>query len=276
MVSSRVAEASEVRRRDRAKGDAWIRAFLKRASFGFLATVEGGRPFLNSNLFVFDEAAHAIFIHTARRGRTPSNVEGGGPATFSAAVMGRLLPAPEALEFSVEYSGVVVFGTAAPVVEGSEKKRVLQLILDKYAPHLRPGRDYRPITAGEVRRTGVHRLAIEAWSGKEKVAAPEFPGAYLASPQLPPSVVGIEPTYHVVVVTASDGVLFTAVERSSEQATVRLGEYVRLRAQRNLWPTDAEAVMRLLDGDEIGPAVDMYFDRVGDRWDRELLHRQVL
>lgn len=177
-----------VRRRDRAKDDEWIREFLRRAPFGFLATVEDGRPFLNSNLFVYDEDAHAIYVHTARKGRTRSNVDQRGPVAFSAAVMGRLLPAAQALEFSVEYSGVVVFGTAAPVTDDAEKRRALDLVLAKYAPHLEPGRDYRPTTQAELDRTGVHRIDIETWTGKEKVAPADFPGAYMAPTLLPPAV----------------------------------------------------------------------------------------
>ena len=51
-----------VRRADRAVEDeAWIKALLHRAPFGALATVEDDQPFINTNLFVYDEAAHAIF-----------------------------------------------------------------------------------------------------------------------------------------------------------------------------------------------------------------------
>jgi uncharacterized protein len=182
----------EPRRRDRAKDEAWIRTFLRQAPFGFLATVEDGRPFLNSNLFVFDEDRHAIYLHTARTGRTPEAVDRSGPATFSAAVMGRLLPASEALEFSVEYAGVVVYGTAHPVDDDVEKRRILQLILDKYAPHLEPGRDYRPIVPEELRRTAVHRLDVESWSGKEKTVPRDFPGAYTLEAPVPPIVGGAD------------------------------------------------------------------------------------
>jgi len=184
----RATGAAQVRRRDREKEEEWIRRFLERASFGFLATTADGRPYLNSNLFVFDATAHAIYFHTARVGRTSSNVRASGVATFSAAVMGRLLPAPEALEFSVEYSAVVVFGVIEPVDDEAEKGRALRLVMEKYAPHLQAGRDYRPITADELRRTAVHRLSIEAWSGKEKVGAPDHPGAFTAPALGPPAV----------------------------------------------------------------------------------------
>jgi len=172
-----------VRRRDRAKDVAWVRAFLRGAPYGFLATVDDdGQPFLNSNLFVYDEKRHCIYLHTARTGRTRSNLEGGDRVCFSVAGMGRLLPADEALEFSVEYAGVVVFGRGTVVHDVDEATRGLRMLLERYAPHLRYGEDYREVTAEELKRTAVYRVDIEAWSGKQKAAAEDFPGAF----DLPP------------------------------------------------------------------------------------------
>jgi len=93
--------------------------------------------------------------------------------------MGRLLPAPPALHFSVEYAGVVVFGRAHIIEDNAEAERALQQLLDKYAPHLRPGRDYRPIQPEELAVTSVYRITIDEWSGKQKVAAADHPGAFL-------------------------------------------------------------------------------------------------
>lgn len=168
---------ADVRRRDRGKDDGWIAEFLGRAPFGFLATVEDGQPFLNSNLFVYDPDKHAIFLHTARTGRTPGLLADPRRVAFSAAVVGRLLPADEALEFSVEYASVVAFGTGRTLQEPDAKRRALQLLLDRYAPRLRPGRDYRAITDDELRRTAVYRVDTDTWSGKEKAAPEDHPGA---------------------------------------------------------------------------------------------------
>ena len=177
---------NKVRRSDREISDqAWIREYLHQAAFGFLATSSGDQPFLNSNLFVYDEEQGMIYMHTARKGRTRDNLEPGARVCFSAAEMGRLLPADEALEFSVEYASVVVFGEGAVVEDSQEAERGLQLLLDKYFPHLKPGPDYRPITPEELKRTSVFRITIDSWSAKRKSVEEDFPGAFLY--QNPPS-----------------------------------------------------------------------------------------
>lgn len=185
------AEASDprstLRRRDRGKDEGWIRAFLHAATWGFLATVDDeGQPFLNGNIFVYDEERHCLYLHTHRTGRTRDNVVGHGKVAFSVAGMGRLLPAAEALEFSVEYAGVVVFGKGRVLEDDDEATYGLRILLEKYAPHLRYGEDYRQVTMDELKRTAVYRVDIETWSGKQKEADADFPGAYvIGEPPVP-------------------------------------------------------------------------------------------
>lgn len=173
-------ERVKVRRSDREVTDeSWIDAFLQGAAVGALAMSEGDQPFINTNLFVYDQARRAIYIHTARTGRTRDTIGANSRVCFSVMQMGRLLPAAVALEFSVEYAGVTAFGRASVVENQDEATAALQALLDKYAPHLRPGADYRPPVAEELRRTSVIRIDIESMSGKRKVVAADFPGAFL-------------------------------------------------------------------------------------------------
>lgn len=169
---------SQVTRQDRAiTEDAWIEEFLDRAGMGTVATALEGQPFQSTLLFVYDPGVHAIYFHTARRGRVWENLQQDARVCFSAAEMGRLLPAKTALNFSVEYDSVVAFGAAHLVEDTSEAARVLQFLLDKYFPHLHPGADYRPITENELEATAVFCMPVDSWSGKRKVAAEDFPGA---------------------------------------------------------------------------------------------------
>lgn len=164
------------RRKDRSKDEAWIRSFLHQGGAAVLATVRDGRPMPIPLNYVYDEGRNAVYVHTARKGATLANLP--GPAALAVFEMGRMLPADEALEFGVEYRSVVVFGTGSVVEDPEEARGALVLIMEKYAPHLQAGVDYRPVAAEEIQRTAVIRVDVEGWSGKEKAEAPDFPGAY--------------------------------------------------------------------------------------------------
>ena len=167
-----MGKATQMRRHDRAMDDAWIRGFLATVPVGVVATVHDGQPFLNSNLFVYDASRHAIYVHTARTGRTRANMEAEERVCFTAFEMGRLLPADEALEFSVEYAGVVAFGKARVVADGEEAEEGLQLLRGKDLVSL------NDLTSDELRRTSVLRIDVVEWSGKRKEAETDFPGAF--------------------------------------------------------------------------------------------------
>lgn len=170
--------ATRVRREDRAvTDDDWMVHFLEQAAVGVLATAHDQQPFLNSNLFAYDAQQHVIYIHTARVGRTRSVVEQNPQAAFSVMQMGRMLPAEQALEFSVEYAGITAFGMVTIVEDEAEATHALQIMLDKYAPHLQAGADYRPPVPEELARTSVFRMSISEWSGKKK-EVDAFPGAF--------------------------------------------------------------------------------------------------
>ncbi len=178
-----ITPRTRIRRSDRAVNDqAWMKALLQRAPIGILATVHDGQPFLNSNLFIYDEAEHAIYMHTARLGRTRANIEIDAQVCFSVYEMGRLLPAATALNFSVEYASLVIFGTATRISDEKQATDALHLLLHKYAPHLQPGQDYHAVVPEELTRTSVYRISIEEWSGKKKEAPAGFPGAYTYCP----------------------------------------------------------------------------------------------
>lgn len=179
MEASSAYSRTDVRRKDRAVADeAWIMAMLGRAPLGHLATADGQQPFLHANLFVFDPTRRAIYFHTGARGRTRANIESNPNVCFSVSEMGRLLPARTALEFSVEYASVIVFGHCQVVSDPSEARTALQLLLDKYFSPLQPGQDYAPIQPEEMARTSVFRIDVEEWSGKQKLVPPDFPGAF--------------------------------------------------------------------------------------------------
>jgi nitroimidazol reductase NimA-like FMN-containing flavoprotein (pyridoxamine 5'-phosphate oxidase superfamily) len=169
---------NKIRRSDRAKDDTWIQEFLWRGAMGTMATENQGQPFLVTRNYAYDAARHAIYMHGAKKGRTFENVKTNNRVCFSVSEMGRLLPADEALEVGIEYAGVVLFGQVKIIEDDAEASLGLQLLMDKYFPHLKSGADYKPITPEALKITAVFRIDIESWSGKEKVVEDDFPGAF--------------------------------------------------------------------------------------------------
>jgi hypothetical protein len=179
---------THIRRQDRAvRDEAWIEAFLQRAPFGILATSLHDQPYAHSNLFAYDPQERVIYLHSAAEGRTIDNVRQNPKVCFTVAKMGRLLPKPQARNFSVEYGSVVVFGVARLVEEPEEMLHGLRLLMEKYAPHLQPGTDYSPLSEAELEGVAVYRIEIAGWSAKRKQAEQDFPGAYDFADVIPPA-----------------------------------------------------------------------------------------
>ena len=165
-------ERVNIRRSDRAMlDDSDIAAILHQGQVAFVATCQENQPFVIPNLYWYNPSKHAVYFHTAAEGRTRTNVENNPSVSLSVASMGKLLPADKAIEFSVEYSSVCVFGKARIVEDEEEARLALQGLLDKYFPDHKAGEDYRPITRSEIHRTAVFAIEIESWSGKQRVEA---------------------------------------------------------------------------------------------------------
>ncbi len=149
------------------RDDDWIRAFLRTAKVGHIASSVDGQPFLNPNTFWFDEENHQIVFHSNVTGRIRSTIGSNPKVCFEASELGNLLPSNVALEFSLQYRSVIVFGTARLITDGAEARRVLYGLIQKYFPKMQAGKEYRGITDKELKHTSVYAIQIEEWSGKE-------------------------------------------------------------------------------------------------------------
>lgn len=153
-----------------ARDDAWIRAFLHRAQICRVATRWDEQPFITPTTFCYDEKRHEIYFHSNVVGRLRANVERHSQVCFETSERGEFLPSNVALEFSVQYAGVMAFGPARILQDDGEKRRALYGLLKKYFPAMTPGQEYRPITDEELAETSVYAISIQSWSGKKNWA----------------------------------------------------------------------------------------------------------
>jgi uncharacterized protein len=149
------------------RDDEWIRAFLRQAKIGHIASAQGNQPFLNPSMFWFEEAKHQIIFHSNIVGRIRSNIESNSRVCFEASELGKILPSNVALEFSLQFRSVIAFGNVRLISDAEEARRVLYGLIRKYFPAMTPGKEFREITDKELKRTSIYAIQIEEWSGKE-------------------------------------------------------------------------------------------------------------
>lgn len=147
--------------------DDWIRAFLRRGQIAHIASRWDLQPFVTPTTFFYDEANHRIIFHSNIAGRLRSNIDRHPEVCMEVSEMGKLLPSNIALEFSMQYRSVVVFGRARIIEDQNEQRQVLHKLIAKYFGEMKIDRDYRPATDKELRHTSVYEIRIESWSGKE-------------------------------------------------------------------------------------------------------------
>jgi uncharacterized protein len=150
-----------------ARDDEWIRSFLRVARVGRVASAWNDQPFATPTMFWYDETNQRIIFHSNLAGRVRANLERNPKVCLEASEMGRLLPSNVALEFSLQYRSVMIFGTVRILESDEEQRTAMYGLLNKYFPEMKSGREYRPITDKELKRTSVYELKIESWSGKE-------------------------------------------------------------------------------------------------------------
>ncbi len=146
--------------------DKWIVELLRRSKIGHIATRWDEQPFITPSTFWHDEEHHEIIFHSNIVGRIRANCERHPEVCFETSEYGQMLPSNIALEFSMQYESVIVFGKIRIIEDEEEKKSRLYGLIEKYFPGMRPGEEYRPITDKELKRTSVYVIGIESWSGK--------------------------------------------------------------------------------------------------------------
>ncbi len=149
------------------RDDDWIRAFLREARIAHIASARDGQPFVTPSTFWFDEQNHQVIFHSNIAGRIRSNIENNPKLCLEVSELGKFLPSNVALEFSLQFRSVVVFGTARLISDPQEARRVLYNLIKKYFPDMSPGEEFREITDKELRSTSIYAIQIEEWSGKE-------------------------------------------------------------------------------------------------------------
>ncbi len=131
--------------------------------------VEEGTPFVIPTIYV--RIGEQIFLHGSKSSRMLRALSEGAQACITVTLVDGLVLARSAFHHSINYRSVVVLGTAVPVVDASEKSKVLHALSE----HIIPGRwqEIRVPTEGELNGTAVVGLTIHEASAKIRMGPPK-------------------------------------------------------------------------------------------------------
>ena len=158
--------ANKQRLAEYAMDESWIIDFLTKTEIGHIATRWDNQPFITPSTFWYDEIGQEIIFHSNIVGQVRKNAERHPEVCFEASEYGNFLPSNISLEFSMQYESVIIFGEIRIMEDPEEKRNGLYQLIGKYFPGMNPGKEFRPITEKELKRTSVYAIKIKSWSGK--------------------------------------------------------------------------------------------------------------
>lgn len=135
-----------------------------------------GQPFVIPFSYHFDpQAPDRLFLHGSPAGRALRHLSGGAPVCVTVTLLNGLVYSRTALNHSMNYRGVVAFGTARQVSSDSDKARILEQMIRRYFPGRTAARDYAAPTAAQLSATALLEVRIEEMSAKVRAGGPTGP-----------------------------------------------------------------------------------------------------
>lgn len=154
---------SNVRRQDRLLDELRAIELLRTAEYGVMSMADtDGEPYAVPVNFVWDTES-SIYIHCAPEGKKLRILAKNSKVQLC--IIGRVNLLPH--KFTTEYESVIISGTARIGLNEDERKKALELILNKLSPNDKEvGMKY---AEKSFHRTEIIRIDINNFSGKAKV-----------------------------------------------------------------------------------------------------------
>ncbi len=140
--------------------------------------VVDGRPVVIPMTYHYSAARpRLLYLHGAARGRLMMHIAAGSAVCVTVTEVDGLVYSRTALNHSVNYRSVVMFGRAAAEQPGvAERGKILEGMIARYFPGRTVGVDYEAATEAQLETTALVALDIEEWSAKVREGGPNGPG----------------------------------------------------------------------------------------------------
>ncbi|MGA3030147.1 MAG: pyridoxamine 5'-phosphate oxidase family protein [Candidatus Limnocylindrales bacterium] len=175
------------RHADRAVPDR-IEEFLCSGMVAHVACVEDGEPRLIPFLYHY-ESGH-IYLHGSPGNATLRQLRDGRSVAIAVTELVDLIASKTAPDHSANYRSVVAYGRGRLIEDVSEKRRLLDAMIDRYFPGRRTPADYAPAADTDLTRMDLIDVTIDEASAKMRQGGPmgphdtedDFPGSAFIQP----------------------------------------------------------------------------------------------
>ena len=149
---------------------------LSQGQVAHVGFIQGRQPFVIPMSYHYDrgEPGH-LYLHGSIKSRALKHLAGGAPICVTVTLTDGLVYSRKAMNHSMNYRSVVLFGRAREVTDAAEKSALFDRMVQRYFPGRHLGRDYNPPAAEELGVTALVEVTLEQWSAKARRGGPTGP-----------------------------------------------------------------------------------------------------
>ena len=138
--------------------------------------IEEGLPYVIPLTYHYDrDNPDRMYLHGSIRSRAMEVLASGAPVCVTVTMSDGLVYSRKAMNHSMNYRSVVLFGTAREVTDHAEKFALFDQMVQRYFPDRLLERDYNPPPASDLGVTSLVEVQIEDWSAKARRGGPTGP-----------------------------------------------------------------------------------------------------
>jgi len=138
--------------------------------------VEDGMPYVIPLSYHYDKnAPESIYLHGSIRSRAMKALASGAPVCITVTLTDGLVYSRKAMNHSMNYRSVVLFGQGREVTDEDEKFGLFDSMVQRYFPGRTVGSDYNTPPPADLGVTALVEVAIEEWNGKRRLGPPTGP-----------------------------------------------------------------------------------------------------
>ena len=138
--------------------------------------IEDGLPYVIPLSYHYDsQNPDRLYLHGSVRSRALEVLASGVPVCVTVTLTDGLVYSRKAMNHSMNYRSVVLFGTVREVTDHDEKFALFDQMVQRYFPDRLPERDYNPPPASDLGVTALVEVQIEEWNAKARRGGPTGP-----------------------------------------------------------------------------------------------------